>query len=147
MSKYELCVVYETLIRFFALNALPTECLCCNHVCGQRSNSGDQACYGIPYPRFPLFSPVFPRFPHFPHFFRGSKKDLETPGDFQGLDEQRAAGAPSVDRPPLEGHASATRTCALDLRPQPAPPAAQVRSSARGIGEGKGKERSARRQG
>ena len=80
-----------------ALNAPPTECLCCNHVCRQRSNSGEQACSGMPYPRIsPHFPPVFPRFPpfspifpHFPPFspifpifpiFPWPKKDLETPG-------------------------------------------------------------------
>ena len=93
--------------RFFALNAPPTECLCCNHVCRQRSNSGEQACSGMPYPRisphfppvfprfslvfpvFPRFSPFFPVFPHFPHFshFSVAQKRLGDSGvgDFQGL--------------------------------------------------------------
>ena len=103
--------------RFFALNAPPPECLCCNHVCRQRSNSGEQACSGIPYPRIsPHFPPVFPRFPpfspvfpHFPSFFPISpifpifpwpKKDLETPG----WETSKVWNPPPKDRRGL-GHA------------------------------------------
>ena len=103
MSKYELYMVHETAKRLFALNAPPTECLCCNHVCRQRSNSGKQACFGIPYPRisphvppvfppfppiflrFSPFSPIFPHFPNFPHFPVAQKRlGHSGVGDFQG---------------------------------------------------------------
>ena len=102
--------------RFFALNAPPTECLCCNHVCRQRSNSGEQACSGMPYPRisphfppvfprfspffpvFPRFSPFFPISPHFPHFshFSVAQKRLGDSGvgDFQGLPPSLGASGP-----------------------------------------------------
>ena len=93
-----------------ALNAPPTECLCCNHVCRQRSNSGEQACSGMPYPRisphfppvfprfspffphFPPFSPIFPHFPHFPHFSVAQKRLGDSGvGDFQGLHDVYAS--------------------------------------------------------
>ena len=95
--------------RFFALNAPPTECLCCNHVCRQRSNSGEQACSGMPYPRisprFPPFSPVFPHFPpffpifpHFSHFSVAQRRLGDSGvGDFQGL---AFASPPPPPRPP-----------------------------------------------
>ena len=110
MSKYELCVVHETPKRFFALNAPPTECLCCNHVCGQRSSSGEQACSGIPYPRisphfppvfphFPPFSSIFPRFPPFPPFspfFRGPKKTWRLRGGRLPRPDTRGGGGGST---------------------------------------------------
>ena len=108
--------------RFFALNAPPTECLCCNHVCRQRSNSGEQACSGMPYPRisphfppvFPRFSPFFPVFPRFPPFppifphfspfppfspfFRGPKKNWRLRGG------RLPRPAPPADVSKAQGH-------------------------------------------